>query len=50
MEWEDVFQSRILDRGYDYYQQGLVTNLKRTSDGVQAMVKGSKTYRVTVFV
>lgn len=50
MEWEDVFQSRILDRGYDYYQRGLVTNLKRTLDGVQATVKGSKTYHVTVFV
>lgn len=50
MEWEDVFQSQILDRGYDYYQRGLVTNLKRTSDGVQATVKGSKTYHVTVSV
>ncbi|MFD1550360.1 SWIM zinc finger family protein [Levilactobacillus fuyuanensis] len=50
MEWEDVFQSQILDRGYDYYQRGLVTNLKQTSDGVQATVKGSKAYHVTVSV
>ncbi|WP_407888154.1 SWIM zinc finger family protein [Levilactobacillus sp. N40-8-2] len=50
MAWEDVFQSQIVDRGYDYYQRGLVANFKRTSEGIQATVKGSKTYRVTILI
>ncbi|QHM41519.1 hypothetical protein C7M37_02554 [Lactiplantibacillus plantarum] len=30
MDWEDYFPTAIAERGYDYYLQGYVTDLKRT--------------------
>ncbi|WP_262344374.1 hypothetical protein [Lactiplantibacillus plantarum] len=41
MDWEDYFPTAIAERGYDYYLQGYVTDLKRTKTQITAMVTGT---------
>ncbi|WP_047999471.1 SWIM zinc finger family protein [Lactiplantibacillus herbarum] len=48
MDWEQLFQSRILNRGFDYYMQGLIENFKMTSKHVSAQVLGSENYQVDI--
>lgn len=48
MDWEYLFQPQIIDRGYDYYQRGLVTDFTRTSKVVTATVLGTEVYSVTL--
>lgn len=48
MDWEQLFQARILNRGFDYYEQGLIKKFKMTSKHVSAQVLGSECYRVDI--
>ena len=50
MNWKDLFNRRILERGQDYYLSGHVKNYKRQYGNCTAQVKGSmgKYYTVTV--
>jgi len=48
MDWETLFQSQILNRGYDYYQRGLVSQFKQTATHVTGVVTGSTTYQVSI--
>ena len=49
-EWKDCFSSRILNRGYEYYENGNVLDIERTEDGYTATVAGSWEYTVTIDV
>ena len=41
MEWETYFQKRILDRGYDYYFDERVEDLRINSNRIKAVVSGT---------
>ncbi len=48
MDWENKFDETILDRGYDYFQRGLVSNIKKSGNIIKADVSGSSIYRVSM--
>lgn len=48
MEWESYFYKRILDRGYDYYLDGCVEDLRITSNRIKAVVYGTHPYHVEI--
>lgn len=48
MEWETCFQKRILDRGYDYYFDERVEDLRITSNRIKAVVYGTHPYHVEI--
>lgn len=48
MEWETYFQKRILDRGYDYYFDERVEDLRINSNRVKAVVQGTDFYHVEI--
>ena len=48
MEWETYFQKRILDRGYDYYFDDRVEDLRINSNRVKAVVNGTDYYHVEI--
>ncbi|MGO3898820.1 MAG: SWIM zinc finger family protein [Lactiplantibacillus argentoratensis] len=48
MDWEDYFPTAIAERGYDYYLQGYVTDLKRTKTQITAIVTGTQDYGVVI--
>lgn len=48
MDWERLFASRILDRGYDYYYDGAVEDLKYSDKFISAHVQGTEDYEVEI--
>lgn len=48
MGWETCFQKRILDRGYDYYFDERVEDLRITSNRIKAVVYGTHPYHVEI--
>ena len=48
MDWERLFASRILDRGYDYYYDGAVEDLKYSDKCIRAHVQGTEDYEVEI--
>ncbi len=48
MHWKSFFAPHILERGYDYYYENSVKNLKVTDDTIKADVIGSKDYEVEI--
>ena len=48
MEWETYFQKRILDRGYDYYFDERVEDLRINSNRIKAVVNGTDFYHVEI--
>lgn len=50
MEWKNLFQPHILDRGFDYYQQGRVEDFNQGDDFVEATVDGNRPYGVVIDV
>ena len=44
--WQDQFEPHILERGLDYFEQGLVHDIKQSGNMVTAVVSGSKDYAV----
>lgn len=48
MIWQQLFQEHILDRGFDYYNRGLVEDFEEGPDFVQATVQGSHAYDVFI--
>lgn len=46
--WQDLFQSHILERGYDYYSKNRVINMVVDENSVAATVAGSQEYDVEV--
>ncbi|SJZ81022.1 SWIM zinc finger family protein [Anaerorhabdus furcosa] len=45
---DQYFESRILKRGYNYYREGSVFNVKKIGDVYTAYVQGNSSYRVRV--
>jgi len=48
MDWEDLFQPQIIERGLGYYQQGAVTDFQQTATEISATVLGTQAYQATV--
>lgn len=48
MDWRRMFQPHILDRGLEYYQNGLVEDYETDCDYVQATVQGNDEYDVHI--
>lgn len=46
--WKNLFYKRILERGEDYYEEGLVSDVKKTFSGYHALVEGSDMYEVEI--
>ncbi|HLS71061.1 MAG TPA: hypothetical protein VK027_05315 [Chitinophagaceae bacterium] len=46
MDWYQAFSGQIIDRGLDYYERGLVSNLNIREDSIVASVYGSRVYDV----
>ena len=44
--WKELFEPRILQRGYDYYLTGAVKSLNTRENRVEAEVLGSELYEV----
>ena len=49
-EWERLFGSQVLYRGWDYYQSGYVGKIKTTERGFTAVVEGSYEYDVSIIL
>lgn len=48
MNWKNLFERHILERGYDYYCENAVENLKVSADIVRADVIGTEDYEVEI--
>ncbi len=48
MEWEHLFESHILERGLDYYENEYVQDILKEENGIKAWVEGSELYRVHI--
>lgn len=48
MEWEHLFKSWILDRGYDYYRSNLIKEYNLNLDKINAIVSGTEEYDVEI--
>lgn len=48
MKWNQYFSTRILNRGYDYYQINAVRVLNSSSEFIEANVMGSSLYNVRI--
>lgn len=49
MNWKKLFQKHILERGYDYFLEGAVTQLKTCKNEISAVVEGTYDYDVSIF-
>lgn len=50
MDWKDLFQEHILNRGYNYYCENLVEDLDISEDILQATVFGTEDYEVEIYL
>ncbi|AYM02269.1 SWIM zinc finger family protein [Levilactobacillus yiduensis] len=50
MDWEALFDPQIIKRGWDYYQQDVITNFRNRDGKITATVRGSKRYQVVLDV
>lgn len=48
MNWQKLFASHILERGYDYYCDGAVENIEIGHDDIRADVVGTEDYEVEI--
>ena len=48
MDWENDFQDKILNRGYDYFQRDLVKVTENKNTHISASVTGSEIYHVEI--
>jgi len=48
MNWQHLFKDHILDRGYDYYYEGVVDEICLDSGSLTAIVQGSEDYKVEI--
>lgn len=48
MEWEHLFESHILERGWDYYENEYVQEVLKEENGIKAWVEGSDLYQVHI--
>lgn len=48
--WQDMFSSRVLSKGYDYYLSDSIHNVRKSGDGYEAKIRGSYEYDVYVSI
>ncbi len=48
MDWQNLFSRRILDRGYNYFCDGAVMDLRISDESVSATVEGTEDYETEV--
>ena len=48
MQWKQLFDHAILERGYEYFCEALISDLKIAPDHIQATVEGSEDYEVVI--
>lgn len=48
MEWENNFSKTVLNRGYNYYLDGYVEDIYRTTKKIKAVVYGTHHYHVEI--
>lgn len=48
MKWQDYFDDRILNRGYDYYEEGNVESVSQKDHYIKATVNGTRLYHVDI--
>lgn len=48
--WKNLFSKKILDRGFEYFKDGLVSNLQIDGDSILADVEGSELYEVEILL
>ena len=48
MNWQQFFDERIINRGYDYYCDGAVEDLKVRNNTITATVCGTDDYGVLI--
>ncbi len=48
MKWEKLFTTQIVERGYEYYCEGMVDPFEVTVDGIHGLVMGSEEYDVSI--
>ena len=48
MKWEKLFTTQIVERGYEYYCEGMVDSFEVTVDGIHGLVMGSEEYDVSI--
>lgn len=46
--WKELFRPHILERGWNYYAEDAVQQIKPTKNGVQAVVEGTEDYDVEI--
>lgn len=46
--WEDLFESRILDRGFDIFQGRQIDSIEVDGNTLYARVQGTELYDVTI--
>ena len=47
-EWEQYFESHILDRGWSYARECAVEHITKDSGRIEAVVEGTEYYRVII--
>ena len=47
-EFDERFEERILNRGYEYYKNEAVQDVHEKDDAIVAKIVGSETYKVYV--
>ena len=48
MDWQQLFQEHILERGYDYYCEGAVEEFEQEENIITASVCGTEDYEVQI--
>ncbi|MBQ6255336.1 MAG: hypothetical protein IJJ60_01990, partial [Clostridia bacterium] len=48
LNWKAWFDSKILERGKDYFRGGAVQDLEIDEDEISAVVEGTDEYQVTI--
>lgn len=49
-DWKALFRSHILERGWNYFQQGAVVSLQKAEDRYEALVSGTDDYQVSIYL
>lgn len=49
-KWERLFSDKILERGYEYWASGMVSEVYSTEDGYGATVRGTCDYEVEILL
>lgn len=49
-DWQNMFDTHIIQRGLNYFSKGMVRDIEKTEDGYAAAVYGTEQYEVLIFL